>query len=222
MMLVYPPAGLEVSLPLDKVQSIVIENPKLYYEITYDIYSQINGQSGDTVISENYVPVQLNKSADMATQFVPFTAKRKDIISAVCADLKVKSVNDTFYTPTQEMYSYIEKYLYSLVEDVSAEVDFDRPEDISAVLKAFNLHIVETDKRLHEKYLEYVLALREYKKISVFITAGLRDYITNKEAEDLFQSVLLNEIALICIESKASDLLKNETRVIIDNDMCVI
>ena len=87
---------------------------------------------------------------------------------------------------------------------------------------SFNLHIVETDKRLHEKYLEYVLALREYKKISVFITAGLRDYITNKEAEDLFQSVLLNEIALICIESKTSDLLKNETRVIIDNDMCVI
>ena len=36
-MLVYPPIGLEINIHKDKVQTIVIENPKLFYEIANDI-----------------------------------------------------------------------------------------------------------------------------------------------------------------------------------------
>lgn len=222
MMLVYPPIGLEINIHKDKVQTIVIENPKLFYEIANDIYCQINGKSGDTVISENYVPIQLSRSADIMTQFIPFTLNRKDLISSIDSEMKEKSVNASFYGETQELYAHIEKYLYSLIEDEDIEMDFCCPNDISAILKAFDLHIVETDKKLNEKLFEYILVLQKYKKRSVFITVGLRNYMTNREAEDLFQSVLLHGITLICLESKDSLLLKNESRIIIDKDFCII
>ena len=221
-MFVYPPIGLEIYMSTDKVHTIVIEEPKLFYEIVNDIYGQINGEIGNTVISENYVPIQLSKSADIITQFIPFTANRKDILSNIYSELKVKSVNESFYSATQELYTYIKKYLYDLVEDIDTEMDFCCPDDISAILKAFDLHIAETEKKLTEKLLEYILVLREYKKRSVFITVGLRNYITNREAADLFQSILLNGITMICLESKSSVLLKNESRVIIDDDLCII
>lgn len=221
-MFVYPPVGLEIFMSTDKVQTIVIEEPRLFYEISNDIYGQINGESGNTVISENYVPIQLSRSADIITQFIPFTANRKDILSNIYSELKAISINESFYGVTQELYTYIEKYLYDLVEDMDTEMDFCRPDDISVILKAFNLHIVETDKKLNEKLLEYILVLREYKKRSVFITVGLRNYITSREAEDLFQSILLNGITMICLESKSSALLKNESRVIVDEDLCII
>lgn len=207
MMLVYPPLGLEISMQNDKVQTIVIEDPRLFYEITDDIYRQIDGNNGDTVISENYVPLQLSRSADIITQFIPFTTNKKDIVSGVYLKLKEKAVNELFYNSTQELYSYVEKYLYALVEDADTELDFCRPGDISAILKAFDLHIVETDKKLNERLLEYMLASREYKKRTVFVTAGLRNYITAREATDLFQSVLLNGLTLICLENQANSLL---------------
>lgn len=222
MMLVYPPVGLEVFIPDNKVQTIVIEDPRLFYEITNDIYSQIDGNSGDTVLSENYVPLQLSRSADIITQFIPFTTNKKDIISSIYLKLKEKAVNELFYNSTQELYSYVERYLYALVEDSDTELDFCRPGDISSFLKAFDLHIAKTDKKLNEKLFEYILASWEYKKRSVFITVGLRNYITDREAEELFQIVLLNGITLICLESKESLLLKNETRIIIDKDFCII
>lgn len=222
MMLVYPPAGLTIHMKKDMVQTIVIEEPRLFYEITNDIYGQINGNSGDTVISENYVPVQLGKSVDIITQFIPFTLNRKDIIGGIYSEMKEKSVNAFFYDKTHELYAHIEKYLYELIEDENTEMDFYRPSDISAILKAFDLHIAETDKSLNERLFEYMLAMREYKNKTIFITAGLRNYITAREAGDLFESVLLNGITLICLESKAPLLLKKETRVIIDEDFCII
>ena len=222
MMLVYPPIGLEININKDKVQTIVIEEPRMFYEIANDIYRQINGDSGNTVISENYVPIQLSRSADIITQFIPFTLNRKDILSSVYSEIKEKSLNVSFYGATQELYAHIEKYLYDLIEDEDNEMDLCCPDDISAILKAFDLHIVETDKKLNEKPFEYILVLRKYKKRSVFITVGLRNYITNREAEDLFQSILLNGITLICLESKDSLILKNESRIIIDNDLCII
>ncbi len=222
MMLVYPPIGLEMCIKKDKVQTIIIEDPKLFYEIINDIYSQINGNSGDTVISENYVPIQLSRSADIITQFIPFTLNRKDILSSIYSQMKDRSVNVSFYGATQELYAYIEKYLCDLIEDEENEMDICCPDDILAILKAFDLHIVETDKKLNEKLFEYFLVMQKYKKRSVFITAGLRNYISNREAEDLFQSVLLNGITLICLESKEPLLLKNESRIIIDKDLCII
>lgn len=221
-MLVYPPIGLEININKDKVQTIVIEEPRLFYEIINDIYSQINGNNGNTVISENYVPIQLSRSADIITQFIPFTLNKKDILSSIYSEMKDRSVNVLFYGATQEIYAHIEKYLYDLIENEDNEMDICCPDDISAILKAFDLHIVETDKKLNEKLFEYFLALRKYKKRSVFVTVGLRNYITNREAEDLFQSVLLNGITLICLESKTPMLLKNETRIIIDDDLCII
>lgn len=222
MMLVYPPIGLEIDIQNDKVQTVVIENQKMLYEIADDIYCQINGNNGDTVISENYVPLELSRSADIITQFIPFTSNRKDILSAICSELKEKAVNGAFYTATQELYTYIEKYLFDLLEDIDIETDICQPNDITGILKAFDLHIVETDKKLIERLFEFITASRKYKKRKVFITVGLRNYITDREAEDLFQSVLLNGITLICIESKATALLKHETRVIIDKDLCII
>lgn len=222
MMLVYPPIGLEIDIQNDKVQTVVIENQKMFYEIADDIYCQINGNNGDTVISENYVPLELSRSADIITQFIPFTSNRKDILSAICSELKEKAVNGALYTATQKLYTYIEKYLFDLLEDIDIEMDICQPNDITGILKAFDLHIVETDKKLIEKLFEFIMASMKYKKRKVFITVGLRNYITDREAEDLFQSVLLNGITLICIESKATALLKHETRIIIDKDLCII
>lgn len=222
MMIVYPPIGLEVCTPNDKVQTIVIEDQKLFYEITNDIFGQINGLCGDTVISENYVPIQLSKAADIITQFIPFTSNKKDILTGIYNELKERAVDDMRYNVTQELYTYIEKYLYDLTEDTDVEIEYCRPCDISGILKAFDLHIVETDIKLNERLLEYMLAARKYKNRKVFITVGLRNYITDRDAKDLFQSILLGGLTLICMESQAHSLLENEARVIIDKDLCII
>lgn len=54
------------------------------------------------------------------------------------------------------------------------------------------------------------------------ITAFQASSRTGKETEELFRSLLLKKIRLMCIESTEFPRLKMEAVIIIDKDMCVI
>ncbi|MBR1752657.1 MAG: type II-A CRISPR-associated protein Csn2 [Ruminococcus sp.] len=221
-MFTYPPVDLIADIPENKVLTIIAENPKLMYELAEDIYNQINGNSGSVVFSENYVPIKPQKAVDLITQFVPFTVNRKEILNRIYTRVNQTSINEKFYKDTQEILSHIELYLYNITEELNVETNFVRPNEITGILKAFDLKIVENEQSLVDKILEYIIACRDYRGCNWFITVGLRNYITSEEAELLFQSVLLNDVTLVCIEGSSQNKVKNETRIIIDNDLCII
>ncbi len=126
------------------------------------------------------------------------------------------------YQYTQEIYGYIGEYLYQLIEDEENELDITIPEDITGILKAFDVRFDDSELTLPEKLLEYMLSASELRGHRLFITVNLRSYLTDKETEELFQSLLLKKIRLMCIESSEFPRLKMEEVIIIDKDMCVI
>lgn len=67
-----------------------------------------------------------------------------------------------------------------------------------------------------------MLSTSEFQGQRLFITVNLRSYLTDRETEDLFQSLLLKKIKLLCIESADHTRLSTEEVIIIDKDMCVI
>ncbi|SEK56671.1 CRISPR-associated protein Csn2 [Ruminococcus albus] len=75
---------------------------------------------------------------------------------------------------------------------------------------------------LPEKIMEYMLISEKLKGTKVFVTVNMRSYITDEKIEQLFKSVLLHKINLICIENKEYSRLDTEKVIIIDEDMCVI
>ena len=64
--------------------------------------------------------------------------------------------------------------------------------------------------------------VNRYKGERVFFLVNLRSYLTEKQAEELFESVVLKKIKLVCIENKEYKRLRYENAIIIDEDMCVI
>lgn len=191
-------------------------------DLVSDIHAQLCGEKGSVVLSENYVPLDIKKSADVITQLVPFTVNRKEIIGKVYSKLNETAVSDEMYHLTLQMYSYIEKYLYELTDVFSSSLVFKRPEDAGWLLKGFGVGFDEQDLSLPEKLLEYMLAMNEYVKKSIIFVVGLRSFLTDKQAYELYRNLLLSGITLICIDSCDCTLLDCEHRTIIDKDMCII
>jgi len=138
------------------------------------------------------------------------------------AALKKKAVNEKMYQYTQEIYRSIGEYIYRLIEDEESELDIVMPEDITGILKAFDVRFDDSELTLPERILEYMLSTSEFKGQRLFITVNLRSYLTDRETEGLFQSLLLKKIKLLCIESADHTRLSTEEVIIIDKDMCVI
>lgn len=215
-------SGLDIDIKEGYVCSLVIEHPQVFCDFVSDVNAQLGGEKGSVVLSENYEPLDIKKTADVITQLVPFTVNRKELISKIYAKLNSVSVSDEMYHLTLQMYSYLEKYLYEITDDLSSFLTVNRPDDISWLLKGFGVGFDEQSLSLPEKLLEYMLAVVEYVKKNNFFVVGLRSYLTDKQAYELYKSVLLNGITLICIDSHDCTLLDCEQRTIIDRDMCII
>ena len=222
MMFAYPSADICCELKEDKIFTLIIESPIIFYDIVSDIQKQIEGMDGETVISEDYHPIDMQKSTDLILQFVPFTVNQKDILAKLYGVMKKRAVDEKMYQQTYELLSQIEKYMYLLTEDSESELKSTMPEDITGILKAFDLKYDDTDMTLPEKILEYMIASNSLKKKEVFVTVNLRSYITDRQAEDLFKSIVLKKLRLICIESSECKHLNMQDIIIIDKDMCVI
>lgn len=222
MMIAYPPADIVCELDESRIMSVVIENQIMFRNIITDIYEQIKGHDGIFVLSENFTPLDIRKNADLISTLIPFEVNQKEMINKLYTDLKNKAVDENSYQQTQELFSAISKYLFELSAITDNELSFDFPDDISGILKMFNVRINDKDMALHEKLLEYMLAAEKLKGTKVFITVNLRSYITDEQTELLFKSVLLHKIHMICIENKEYPRLDTEKVIIIDKDMCLI
>ena len=222
MMIAYPPAGVVSELDESRVLSIVVENQTLFRSIICDIHEQMTGSSGTFVLSENLSPLDIRKNLDLITSFVPFEVNQKDIISKLYNALKSKAVDSENFQRTQELYSYISKYLFELSSSADKDLIYDVPDDINGILKAFNVRFNDRDMTLPEKIMEYMLISEQLKGTKVFVTVNMRSFISDKKTEQLFKSVVLHKINLICIENKEYSRLDTEKVIIIDEDMCVI
>lgn len=222
MMIAYPAADICCELNEDKILTLIIENQHIFYSLIADIQSQLDGNDGKFVLSENFQPLDMRKNTELITQLVPFTVNQKELISKLYTLLKKKAVDEIMYQSTHEIMSNISEYLYKLTEEQDMELAITVPEDISGILKAFDVRFEDENMSLSEKILEYTITSNELKGKKLFVIVNLRSYLTDIQVEQLFQSILLKKIQLICIESSEHERLKNEEVIIIDKDMCVI
>lgn len=222
MMIAYPPAGIVSELDESHVLSVVVENQTLFRSIICDIHEQINGSSGAFVLSENFTPLDIRKNVDLITSFIPFEINQKEIINKLYIVLKNKAVDGENFQRTQELYSYISKYLFALSAASDDDLIFDYPDDINGILKAFNVRLNDREMTLPEKIMEYMLISEKLKRTKLFVTVNMRSFISDKKIEQLFKSIVLHKINLICIENKEYPRLDTEKVIIIDEDMCVI
>ena len=222
MMIAYYPANLSCKLEEGYVQELIIENQSVFQQIISDIYAQLNGNSGEFVLSDDYKPMNLKTNAELITQIIPFEINKKELINKLYAKLKIDSVNEYNYQKTQELLSYISSYLYEITDDNENELIYDPPDDVSGILKSFNVRINDENMDLTEKILEYMTAVQNLKGEKVFIFVNLRSYLTDKQTELLFKSIVLKKITVICIENCEHTRISTARVMIIDKDMCVI
>lgn len=222
MKFVYPVADLSIDIEEYVINTVIIENPKLFYSLSEDLYNQINGSDGVAVLSSNNVPIQMSKKAVIITQFIPFTINQKELTNKLYAILKKTALSDEKYLFTNSILSDIEKYLFNIFGDFNSEFELKPNMDITSILKMFDVKFSEENLSLSEKVLNYMLNMTEYTGKDFFITLNIRSYISTDEIKLLYETLIGHNIKLLAIEQKEHILLDCEKRVIIDNDMCVI
>lgn len=222
MKLVYPMLNLGIEFEENSVNSLIIENQSLFFEIISNFYNQIEGLDGKFVLFENFEEIEIRKNAELITQFVPFTLNKKDILTKLYSEIQKNSQSPEMLERTNNFLAELECYVCDVAGLCENELECTETTDITPILKMFDLKFPDSDKSLCEKLLDYFEAAEKYKRKKLFVTVNLRSYIDDETAKLFFQSVIMRKTHLLCIENFAYEKLTEEKRTIIDNDLCII
>lgn len=221
MRFAHPHMETVIDIDPQHIPCLVVENAGFFRQLVQDIYNQINGNGGDTVLSDDYRPVDFSKYADIIDSFASFTVNRKTLQSKIISALERTAVNEVFYLKTSELLQAVEQYFNELTMDSSAEL-YCAKLNISAIIKAVGISVAEEYAEPLEQYLDYMELMREYDRERVFVFINMRSYFSDEEMLRFMDTTSSQGYKIMLIDSKLCSLLPFEKRLIIDEDLCEI
>ena len=201
------------------VNTLVIENQKLFYRLISDIASQLDGCDGNAVVSDRDKILGFSKNVELLTTFVPFELNKKALIGKIASALEKEAVNPDNYMNTMQMMADIEKYLDLLASGFDCDLSFTKVSP-SSIIRAAGPEIADNYDSIAEKVIDYMELIREFDCKKLFITVNMRSYADDPEIEPFMKTVIDHEYDLIMIENTGYRRLPLEKRVTVDADLC--
>ncbi len=205
----------------EKCCSIIVENQKLLYKILKDLTTQMEGESGKSVLSENNKTLSMTKSCELISQFAPFDINRKNLLTKINARMQHLAVSDEHHMQIRELMAQWERDLLELSMEMVGNFEFPKI-SVESIIKAAGVQIEDIYDSLGEQLLDYFELVQEYDGKKLFVLVNLRSYLLDEEMELFLDGILARQIEILLLESTERKILKHEKRFIVDQDLCVI
>ena len=221
MKFVYPDINHVIEVTEDCVNTLIIENQNLFVELIEDLYFQLEGRDGRSVLSSKGRVLDIAKNLELLSQFVPFELNKKSLITKVTACMEKLSVDSAHYEKTMELLSTLEAYMYDLSFGLTGDIAVTKINS-GAVIKAVGVEFEDDYDSLGEKIIDYMELVTAYDRQKLFVFLNLRSYISDEETELFFETVLNHRFKVVLIDNKEYNRVKFENRYIVDKDLCEI
>ena len=221
MRYVFPEINNSFETEGDEVNVIIIENTKLFFDIITDISNQVSGGDGRSVLSRENMVLRFDKNCELLDHFVPFSLNQKGLLSKIATMLEQRAKEGENYVKQEELLASVERFFYDISVDFSGDIEFDRL-TMASLIKACDIRLCDDYDSLGEKIIDYMELVNEYMGEKMFITVGLRSFLSDNDTELFMRTVLQHGFHCIMIESHEKKKISCERRYIIDDDMCEI
>lgn len=221
MKMVYPEIQKVFDTDIDSVNSIIIEEQSLMFDICMDIYNQTQGHEGKTIVSVDDKPLDISKNVELLVQFIPFELNKKNLINKLITRAENLANEPEYYENTMTEMANLEKYLWEITDFLEGNIIFSKL-SVSNLFKMVGMEFEDDYKSIGEKVIDYMELVREYDRNKLFILVNIRSFIDDMEFEKLLDTILRKQLDVIIFENCEKAICVNEHRFIVDNDLCEI
>lgn len=221
MRLVYAPYGIELSLMENQMYTLVVENPRALCEILQDLVRQINGDTGEWILSETDTILPFAKNCALIDNPLMVNCNEKKILAKLYKEL-ADNINSMMYEEYSQLNSDMVCFLEKLLHTVPYHLDMELGIDASTILKAYDVKMVEDGAAPLEILIDYLRAISSICGIRVVWLLNLKQFFSKEQIQQLYEFCFYEKICLINLEGQKNYSLKQESCVIIDKDLCLI
>ena len=203
------------------INSLIIENQNLFMFLIDDLYRQINGESGVSVLSSDDSPIEIKKNVELISSFVPFELNKRSLIGKIISALEKTSVDEEFYLRTVSLLSEIERYIEDISFELPCHLECEKL-TVQSLCKAVELRLSGEKGNTLDNIIDYMELVREFENDKLFVFVNMRSYYSDSQMESFTETVISRKFRILLVDGHEHKRLCREKRLIIDKDLCEI
>lgn len=207
----------------NEIQTLVIENPKLFSEFLLDFCRQTEGEEGKWILSDS---AELLKFSQVSSVIInPFTlsVNQKKLLNALYEQINRETTSTELIFEWNQLYPVMMNTLEKITADMEYSLTYNSELEIKDFLKVMNLRFEESAENILESLIDYMTLTHEVLNIKLFILVNIKSYLDGKELAYLFEQMFYKKIFILLIENhEAIQSFSYEKVTIIDKDCCII
>ena len=221
MKLSHPMLNHPIDWEKSKINSFVIENSVMYRNFIRELYDQVSGMKGEFVLSHDCELLDISKNIEMIGNVLDMDMDNKRIISGIVRELTDIAVNEKSLE-INEIYEKINGLISDVIFVSNNDIIFDDINDISHIFKMYNVRPDAENLSLAEKIIMYLELCEKFLNKKIFVLLNLHSFFTKQEMELLLEDIVYRKFNVFLIERYDYNALPQETKRIIDIDLCEI
>lgn len=222
MKLMYSHLNLSFELEINRLNSIVVEDADLLFQMLWDMQNQINKESEQYFLVHEDEKCDLNKSMVMVTSPIDLIYDKRYIQKKLFDDLmyemQIKGISDEI----AELYAIIIDKLNLINCSVEYNLDFADSADVMDILKLFDVRIRKPEGSFPEQLMEYAVNIKRFQNKNIFVLANCDAYISDKDYKYIETWAQHYEIYLIFLRNMQHSKSIDYNEYIIDKDLCIL
>ena len=221
MKLAYKNFSTVIETSSKNVATIVVENSEMMYRFLMDLRRAVEKTASEIVISDDNRIIDFNKNVELLINFIQFELNQRTLLSKIMASMEEISESSSYYNDSQQILSQIEKHIMEITIDFPCDIICEKL-NMQSIIKAIGIALSDDYSSLEEKLLAYMDLARDFLNKKLFILVNVRGLIPHNRLQMLVDSALSREHEILLIDNMAYPKLKQENRLIIDEDLCEI
>lgn len=202
-----------------KTYTLTIENKKEYRNIVEDINNKINTNLGETIITEKDKELNFSKTVFILFDYINLDTSlfmQKQLIKGISKNILELDIKNKIIEEISKLTKEIDKYILEYEYQIETI-----PVEIEEIIKLLKPKLLKQENFINNLY-QYVKFINQELKFKLIVLVELKEYVEEKELDDLLYQFELEDINTLLIQSKNNYKTGREKNIIIDKDLCQI
>lgn len=222
MKLAYLPLNFVMPLQMNKINSIVVENPHIYNDMIMAIFRQMNREEEKWNLLQDEDLLMLDKHCDLLMSLVDLHFHKKEIQKELMPEIIREIESGEKFEDLLERHGDFVRLMGQLCEQYKYPLEYDFDFCLKEYLKQYKVTLADVEGSALEKLLEYIPVVQELTGKTVFFLHGYSDYLTEDDFRHLQKWVKYQESYIVFLGSRQLSLKEDTNEYIIDLDLCEI
>ncbi len=214
--------GIVLEFQENRIEELIIENPRIYRELAGDLMNQCEGKEGKWILSDDDEILSLKKNVVLISDLFSIDVNQRKIVSRLHEVLKESIIEGPLYLEYKQLMADNLSFVERLIEVEGFDLEYEDDLDVGSYLKFVGVKNLNDAQSFLERWILFTKLISELMGVKLLVISNLKTVLDKEELLQFYSMCNYLKVSVLLVESTERQVLEYEHRTVIDYDLCLI